>query len=134
MVVAPGQRGPTSRPRSSVAGVTVSTSAVTQTSASVGDSRRSDTLVFRMRLLMSLDQHRVPVAVKSILPLNGCLIRLPGQINSGKGAHQQQQAGPRQVEVRHQGIDGYELVRRGDVRNIAPRPPPPPSLAAAPSP
>src|SRR5437868_6686005 len=103
-VVMPGERGPTSLPRTSVSGATSATSTWIQTSASTCDSLRISSFVLHIRLLMgSRKQHRIAVTVESIPLGNGCHIRRTKQINAGKCADQEQQRRARQVEVGHQG-------------------------------
>src|SRR5436309_3892714 len=104
IVLAEEQRGPVTRPRSSVSGVSRSGTTTTSTSASDGGRAWGWTSNLTMRLLMapSQDQHRVAVAEEAVFLRHRRPVRPTGQFDAGQRADQQQQARPRQVEVGHQ--------------------------------
>src|SRR5438270_570980 len=96
----------------------------TDNSASAGFRTRFRTSTKRMRLAIGLkDEHRISVAVKAILRLDGFLICLTDQINPGEGTDEHQQARPGQVKVRDERVYNLEAVGRVDVKVRLSRPP-----------
>ena len=55
------------------------------------------------------NQHAIPIRIKPVLLLNRVPVSRQRQILAGEGAHQQQQACARQMEIGEHGAHGAEL-------------------------
>src|SRR5688500_3497500 len=64
--------------------------------------------------LAAIDQHRVAVAEEAISLGDGVGVGAADVVDAGEGAHQHEQRGARQVEVRDQAVDRAEAVARQD--------------------
>ncbi len=80
----------------------------------IGESYRQRSKPVTVSKTASEDQHRIAIAVKTILLLDGDLVRLSHRLHAGKCRDEQEQTGSRQVKIRYKRIDDAEIKGRTD--------------------